>query len=236
MTADELGLRLSKISNRNITCDFLSDNGREISFLRGKSGFVIRLPRFFAEAPPDILLALASYCVKPQSKYAQILKYYSELQHHEQKPERDKDSTAKSVKGIHHDLSSIFEKINRTHFENLCDARIKWAKRTCPRNIVRLGSYEFAAKIIRIHPMLDNPEVPASVVEEIVFHEMLHWKYGAQKRENRNVYHPREMRMEESTFPDSVFVKKWRKEQFPALLKKYRYAFRKMKRTSGVFH
>ena len=79
-------------------------------------------------------------------------------------------------RGRAHDLQAIFDRLNAAEFEGAIEARIGWGavRPGRRRRTVKTGVYLHDARVIRIHPTLDRPEVPEFYVAAVVFHEMLH--------------------------------------------------------------
>jgi len=229
MTAEELGSKLTRLIGTSVTCSLTSNKLRVVSIKRGKAGLEVKVPNYFTDAPQDILLALASFCAKPKEKYARILHSYALRRCEEIKSSKRESYLRLSVKGVCYDLEALFNYINQTYFNGECSAHICWGKRTMPKYVVRMGSYEFDSQIIRIHPILDNPDVPQEIIEDVIFHEILHWKHGASKDNDRNVFHSKEMRKAEKKYPGHIFAAEWRKTHLPLLIKKYRILRRKEK-------
>jgi hypothetical protein len=74
--------------------------------------------------------------------------------------------------------------------------------------------------LIRIHPVLDRPDVPRYFVESVVYHEMLHHHLGGvPDRAGRTVYHTRAFREAEARFPGYGEALAWEKENLPRLLR-----------------
>jgi len=78
--------------------------------------------------------------------------------------------------GTHYNLKEIYHRINAEYFDNSLDLGITWqGNRNCrPRRSIRLGSYHPHKQMIKIHRILDRPDVPDYFVASIVYHEMLH--------------------------------------------------------------
>jgi predicted metal-dependent hydrolase len=82
-----------------------------------------------------------------------------------------------------------------------------------------MGSYHHETRVIRLHPALDRPEVPAYFVRYVVFHEMVHQavpirRTGAGRRE----VHGREFRRRERTCPDYDRALARERDHLPLLL------------------
>ncbi len=93
---------------------------------------------------------------------------------------------------------------------------ITWGRGSTRRKTrsLRLGSFVGESNLIRIHPKLDRPSVPARFVRYIVFHELLHALYPSHKDPaGRWVHHTRAFRTREAQYPDYAWALRWEREQ-----------------------
>ena len=91
-----------------------------------------------------------------------------------------------------HNLSEIFQAVNAGYFDAKLDLRITWFGRgNIPRTRILYGSYHHLRKEVRVNRILDQEKVPRSVVEFIVYHEMLHHVLPPRRGKNgrRNIHH-----------------------------------------------
>jgi hypothetical protein len=124
--------------------------------------------------------------------------------------------------GRHHDLRAIVHDLARRHFGGPTDVLITWGKRAQPRRRQRslqLGTYVSEERLIRIHPVLDQPWVPAFFVEAVVFHEMLHHDMPAVVQNGRSHYHTRAFRKRERSFEHHFAAELWQRENLWRLLR-----------------
>jgi hypothetical protein len=123
-------------------------------------------------------------------------------------------------RGRAHDLQALFDRINAEHFGGAIDARIGWGPvRVGDRSrTVKTGVYLEEARLIRIHPSLDRPEVPEFYVAFIVFHEMLHQAVPAREANGRRIVHGREFRGRERAHPDFERALAWERRNIRLLL------------------
>ena len=82
----------------------------------------------------------------------------------------------------------------------------------------RLGSYSSQSGIIRINPVLDDASVPAYVLEDVIYHEMLHHVLGPRRSGGRTLYHHEDFRTMECAFAHRERAKKWIRKNLPRLL------------------
>ena len=83
---------------------------------------------------------------------------------------------------------------------------------------MKTGVYVQDARIIRIHPTLDRPEVPEFYVAAVVFHEMLHQAVPARDVNGRRVVHGPEFRRRERAYPEHARAKDWEERNLELLL------------------
>ena len=115
--------------------------------------------------------------------------------------------------GSTHDLDRLLDEVHRTYFGRHERLTIRWGKRVAPsrrRRSIRLGSYDHSTSIIRIHPSLDAPHVPAFFIQSIVYHEYLHHVLGPPHNA-RFHRHERQFRYHRES-------KEWLKVNLPVLL------------------
>jgi predicted metal-dependent hydrolase len=107
-----------------------------------------------------------------------------------------------SPRGYFYDLDTVFEELNKRFFHGLmARPRMSWSQ-TKTRRI--LGHYDPAHNAIIISRLFDHPQVPAFVLEYIVYHEMLHLKHPVRLRGSRRCVHSAEFQAEEKLFPRVV--------------------------------
>jgi hypothetical protein len=115
--------------------------------------------------------------------------------------------------GQHHDLQQLTDHVHRSYFATAPRLPVRWGKQVATsrrRRSIRLGSYDHSTSIIRVHPSLDAPHVPAFFIQSIIYHEYLHHVLGAPHnarfhRHERQFYFHRE-------------AKEWLKLNLPVLL------------------
>lgn len=98
-----------------------------------------------------------------------------------------------------HDLEEIFQTLNRRFFQGLLPPpRLGWSLK---RSRTVLGHYDSAHATIIVSRVMDRASVPRYLVEYLVYHEMLHMRYPAERQGHRRVLHSREFREAEKEFP-----------------------------------
>jgi hypothetical protein len=106
--------------------------------------------------------------------------------------------------------------------------RITWGKATgetahnCRRSrtaSLQLGSYSYEDRLIRIHRVLDRPDVPRFVIESVVYHELLHADLPPVTRNGRRYFHTPEFRRRELEFRHFEKADLWVRENLQQLLR-----------------
>jgi len=200
----------------------LTDNHYSmISIRRRPDGYRLRLHKMFVGAPPRIVRALVRYVVHNDRRASQLLGDYIERHQHvikrqERKPRPFRGRTA----GRHHDLQAIFDSLNVERFESKLEARITWGPVTArrARRSIKMGSFAVEDRIIRIHPILDQEDVPAFFIRWIVFHEMLHGRHDIIRKGRRRIFHSPAFIADEQSFPDFARATAWEKANLDRLL------------------
>lgn len=104
-----------------------------------------------------------------------------------------------AARGRHFDLDEVFRKLNRRFFrDELASLRVGW---TPGRSRTTLGHYDSAHRTISISRWLDSPRTPRSLIEYLVFHEMLHARFPVERDGHRRIVHSRKFRAAEKEFP-----------------------------------
>lgn len=202
-----------------------TDNRIVMLSIRGKApaSYEIRLHHMFRCASDTVWLALAAYIRNPNSLAQQTLRTY--IQHHQhlvrQSSPQPRRPRSFQPQGHHFDLEAIYHHLNQTYFDNRVRARITWSRRAPqrPRTSIRFGSYHSKDKLIRIHPLLDQPFVPRYVVENVVFHEMLHQLIPCQRIKGRWQMHPPEFHQQEQCYPHHQRAEQWKQRYLNRLLR-----------------
>ena len=206
----------------------LTDNTKSMITVRWKNGAcAVRLHQMFLDAAEDVLRALAAFIRHPCLRQKHLLRAF--IKNHERMirparvPEKPKGSRLRP-EGKHVDLRAYFQKLNEVHFSGRLGCAITWGTRKRgrrPRSI-RLGSYCTDKRIIRIHPVLDSPAVPAYVIEDVLYHEMLHHELGMVRLNGRLLSHHRVFKDKEKAFPHSDRAMEWIQRNLSWLLTRAR--------------
>jgi hypothetical protein len=79
-----------------------------------------------------------------------------------------------------HHLESLAAEVHRTYFHKVPPLPVRWGQQISRkrRRTIRLGSYNHLTAEVRIHPILNAPQVPAFFVQSVIYHEYLHHILG----------------------------------------------------------
>ncbi|MCZ6875581.1 MAG: hypothetical protein O7G88_18990 [bacterium] len=213
----QLSVRITLVWTDNRT-SMLSVKGNQ------RTGYQIRLHRMFQDAPDTIWQALAAYIRRTDKSALRRLRTYIQNHRHlilRQPAQRQTYQQVIQPRGQHFDLEAIYQNLNHRYFDNRVQAYITWARRAPQhsRVSIRLGSYHAVDRLIRIHRLLDQAFVPPYMVENVVFHEMLHEHIPRQFVNGRWRLHSPEFRQAEQRFPYHQQAEQWQQRNLHRLLR-----------------
>lgn len=199
----------------------VTDNRRTmISTRRRDRRLEVRLHHMFLDASDEIVEELVTYLSEGGAIASRRIGRFIEANRHriKQRPRR----IVLKARGAHHDLLDLLGEAAALLPEGSSDARITWGKqpprRQGRRQSIRLGTYTHDTKLIRIHPALDQADVPQFFVAFVVFHELLHHVVPAQRNGGRIYHHTPEFQRRERAHPDYERAVRWEKENLESLL------------------
>ncbi|WP_373045888.1 hypothetical protein [Vulgatibacter sp.] len=195
-----------------------------LSFSRQDGVLEVRLHHMFLLAPDPVVEALARYIRGSDPDASSALDRF--IQRHRRLIRRVPAHVRRQrvrirPRGRHHDLHEILAALNERHFEGKIDCAITWGpapRAALPRKSIKLGSYSADARLIRIHPALDQAAVPRFFVAWIVFHEMLHHRHGVSRRGGKRCVHTLEFCADEQGYPDYESARAWERDNLDLLL------------------
>jgi len=124
------------------------------------------------------------------------------------------------TRGVVHDLEaladSLFAKEFLLDFEGREKPVVTWGsrKKSRARRTLMLGSYHAHDRVVRIHPVLDQPSVPAWYVRFILFHEILHAIIPSS-----HVHHTPAFKKREHSHADYGRARAWERRHIERLIK-----------------
>jgi len=112
-----------------------------------------------------------------------------------------------SARGAFHDLQVSFDRVNVQYFGGLMPRpRLTWSRQITS---CKFGHYDALRDALMISATLDSAEVPAFVVDFVVYHELLHKKHGIQWQNGRRAVHTPAFRAEERHFHKYAEADEW---------------------------
>jgi hypothetical protein len=201
----------------------VTDNRSTMLSARPKDGRLeVRLHHMFLTAEENILHAVADYlsdgCVRAGGRIDRFIEKHRARFIAPGRPQEEL-----RTRGQHHDLRTIADDLASRHFGGRLDVRITWGKQVRAKRrqrTLQLGTYLPEERLIRIHPILDQPWVPRFFVEAVVFHEMLHHAMPAVVKDGRRHYHTSAFRKRECSFEHHAAAERWQEENLWRLLRR----------------
>ncbi len=200
-----------------------TENRRTVlSSLRQRERMVVRLHRVFGGAPDDLIDAVGRYLANGDRRASAAISRYVDA-NRRSISERSSPRSLEA-RGDTHDLTSIFDELERDEFAGLVSGvGITWGRRGHSprrrRRSIRLGTYSHDERVIRVHPNLDQGWVPRFFVRFIVFHEMLHHVEPARVTETRTEFHTPSFRAKERAYPEYERSIAWERANLGRLLR-----------------
>ena len=202
-----------------------TDNRSSMLSARGNAatGYQVRLQRMFHQAPDGVWRALVAYLHHAEATASHTIRAYIRQQRPllaSLQPPRQRPSLLQP-QGRYFDLEAIYRELNQHYFVNRVQAHITWSRRPPrrQRTSIRFGSYQERDQLIRVHCLLDQSFVPRYVVENVVFHEMLHQLIPRQYMHGRWYVHPPEFRRQERRFLHHQQAEQWQRQHLNRLLR-----------------
>ena len=202
-----------------------TDNRSVMISVKGNAaaGYHLRIQQLFRQAPGAVWRALVAHVRGTNAGASAILRQYVRDHQHLLKPANRRRAPARVLqsRGRYFDLEAIYQALNRDHFDDRVQARITWGRQPSrrPRRSIRFGAYNHKERLIRIHPLLDQAFVPRYVVENVVFHEMLHQLHPPQRINGRWSIHTPAFRRAERRFPHFEQAEAWQRRHLARLLR-----------------
>ena len=190
----------------------------------------VRMNGFFADAPAEVRAAVASWLRsgKRARRACRVLDAWIDetIQRLPPPPPR---AIELRPRGDVHDLEALADEL---YADALPPTVLPVERRPRPtwghrarrrvRHTLRLGSCEIEAGLVRIHPVLDQPAVPAWFVRYVLFHELLHAAIPPRREGRRLLHHPPEFNAAERAYPDFERARAWQDQHLGALIRSTR--------------
>ena len=141
------------------------------------AAWTLRLHRSFQDAPEPVWASLCGFLETGRRSRLKAAAAHFAGQPRGQGVQR---SLVLRHRGRQHDLGDVLREVGSSSpFAGLPAPAVTWGPRKAAgQRCVRLGSYRPAEgcrpAVLRVHPVLDEPRVPAVVVASVVHHELVH--------------------------------------------------------------
>lgn len=217
--AAELAHQLSSLLKLPVHLTLTDNRATLVSFRRLPEELRLRVHHLFLDAPEPVVRAIATFVGQGDARAKAVLEEYSRAQRVQVRSTRRPGAPLKA-RGQCFELRSILERLNATHFQGQLQADIGWARRPGrkQRKTIRLARYDARLREIRVHPALDQPHVPAFVVDAVVFHAMLHQLFPEEPGSCPSSHSP-EFLERERAFPLLDAALRWQAEHLRSLLR-----------------
>lgn len=205
---------LEKTAGRMISL-ILTDNASSLMSVRTQGNLIfVRLQRILLDAGMDVIDEIASFIKNGRGKTPHLREYvnHNTGRLRKQSPGRQLIKT----RGNYHNLSEIYDLLNKEYFSAKVSSTITWGIRPSRRAVKKrtLGSYDNFTNTIRINPVLDRRSVPRYFVVFVVYHEMLHADMGFSEVNGRRSVHSKEFRSREKALSEYQRARAWEKKYF----------------------
>lgn len=191
----------------------------------------MRLHRMFAQAPDGVLTDLASWLKAGRRARAASARLDSWIDKSlAEIPPPPARSPKLHPRGRCYDLRDLAARIAQAELAGEFGPeaplpRLTWGRRarSSSRRSLRLGSFEPAARLVRLHPVQDQRGVPEWFVRFVLFHELLHAVHPpAKDASGRWIHHGSQFRRRERAHPDYARALSWEQRNLPALIRSAR--------------
>ena len=218
-----LAARLGSLLREPIEVELTDNAWTMVSWKRVAGRLQFRLHHMFCGAAEPVLRALAGFTGKNRRPHGRAIDEFVRTHRHLIKAAPSRADPPLATRGRVHHLGDIYDELNVQHFDRRVTARIGWGRRPPDgrRRSIKMGVYFHDQKLIRIHPALDDEQVPRHFVRLVVFHEMLHQVLPPTTDDSgRRTVHGREFRAAERRFPDYERARAWEKTNLHLLLRR----------------
>lgn len=196
---------------------------RMISYTRSRGTLKVRLHMMFLGASERVLDSMVRYVVRDDRAASAVVGEFIQANTHRIRAWRPVRGVRTA--GKHHDLLSILGDVNDRYFgAALGDILVTWGRHAPPRaggarRAIKLGSYSVSERLVRVHPVLDQPWVPRYFLSYIVYHELLHHVVPGESAGGRFRLHTEEFSRRERQFRHYERALEWERKHVGRLLR-----------------
>ncbi len=212
--------KLGEGSSRPVLLSITDNRHAMISHSVEKGVVRARVHHMFLDAPPRVQTALVRYVRRGDRQSSDLIGRYIEA--NTPRLARASRNQRLVTQGKHHDLIEAFHRLNEKYFDDAIHLVVTWGPKTTtrkPRATIKLGSYSFQDRLVRIHPALDRRWVPRYFLDYVMFHEMLHHAMPVTHGAGRRLLHPPEFREREHEFRNHERALAWERAHLHRLLR-----------------
>ncbi|HET6516433.1 MAG TPA: SprT-like domain-containing protein [Thermodesulfovibrionales bacterium] len=211
-----LGRLFERVAGSRVSLTIIDTSSSLISIRERDDMLFVRLHRIFLSSGSDVIDEIASFIGRRKGA-TPLVRKFAEQNSSYLAMGRLRIKT-KSL-GKYHDLDEIYRSLNAEYFGERISCVITWGSKNAPGAVKRrtLGSYSRHTNTIRINPVLDRKEVPASLIRFVVYHEMLHADMDIVRINGRRLVHSKEFRTREKAFRDYDEALAWERGREPAV-------------------
>ncbi len=177
----------------------------------------VRISDLLTEAPDAVYFALAHILIRkllrlrPNGEAEAIYRQFSQLPELREASDQARQARGRKIltgsSGKNYNLVPMFFRLNEEYFDlTLARPVLSWSTRRTKRI---LGHYDASHDCIVISRSLDSVNVPAYVVEFVLYHEMLHIKHQTRIVNGRRRIHTAAFRADEREFAFYTEAEKW---------------------------
>ncbi len=202
---------------------FLTNNRRRMLSAKKKktrqgSHYVVRLHHMFLGCADEVISHIAGF-IRGEDVARDKIQHY--IHHNRESISHDVEDEQLNTLGKFHDLEWVCTQAMALlgNHPTLDGIRITWGRRGRGKRSIRLGSYDFEQRLVRIHPSLDQRWVPTFFVEYIIYHELLHALYPpTDDGTGRRCVHTEEFKLMEERYPYYKEALAWEAEHIHRIL------------------
>lgn len=198
----------------------ITDNRRRmVTARRHDGGYKVRAHQMFLKADEGEIAWLARFCAGECGAQEHVQRFIHAHRETIQGGRALKEQL--HTAGRCHDLEALLASaMELLGWPQLDGVRITWGKHSRGKRSIRLGSYDFGQRLIRIHPALDRAFVPRYFVEFVVYHELLHALCPPDQGKTRRCIHTPAFRARERQYPLYEEALAWESANLKQLLER----------------
>ena len=221
-TTSKSQLKKTKTSGKKLTifAEYYPYTNIKLTVRKRKDRLFIRMSDILSIAPYDVLRAAAHYIITRQLKiecHSKQKKIYRDYIYSKEVRAKVRDMrqarASKKILGAigkFHNLDECFKSVNSKYFSgNLPQFVLTWSPQRSRRTY---GHFDADLNTIVVSRSLDSKKIPKYIVEYILYHEALHWRYPSKYINGKLNIHTSEFRRAEKLFFKYEDVKKWLKK------------------------